>query len=96
MSDCDKSLNIVPSDPKALFRRSQALENLQRFEEAYRDARQILNDDPNNKAIQPTLERLHQVVQERARQNAQTHTKIEQMSKIAFDLKEDKEKEKQQ
>lgn len=92
LNDCDKSLKIVPSDPKALFRRSQALENLQRYEEAYRDARQILNDDPNNKAIQPTLERLHQVVQERARQNAQTHTKIEQMTKIAFDLKEDKEK----
>lgn len=92
LSDCDKSLKIVPSDPKALFRRSQALENLQRYEEAYRDARQILNDDPNNKTIQPTLERLHRIVQERAKQNAQTHTKIEQMTKIAFDLKEDKEK----
>lgn len=92
LSDCDKSLKIVPSDPKALFRRSQALENLQRYEEAYRDARQILNDDPNNKTIQPTLERLHKIVQERVRQNAQTHTKIEHMTKIAFDLKEDKEK----
>lgn len=92
LSDCDKSLQIVPSDPKALYRRSQALESLQRYEEAYRDARQILNDDPNNKMIQPTLERLHKIVQERVRQNAQTHTKIEQMTKIAFDMKEDKEK----
>lgn len=30
LNDCDRSLEIAPSDPKALFRRSQALENLQR------------------------------------------------------------------
>lgn len=92
LSDCDASLQIVATDPKALFRRSQALESLERFEEAYRDARQVLNVDPANKAIQPTLQRLHQIVQERARQNAQTATKVEQMHKIAFGIEEDKEK----
>lgn len=92
LSDCDRSLEITPSDPKALFRRSQALENLERYEEAYRDARQILNDDPNNKTIQPTLERLHKIVQDRVRQHAQTHTKIEHMTKIAMELTESKEK----
>ncbi|KAH0811324.1 hypothetical protein GEV33_011467 [Tenebrio molitor] len=42
--------------------------------------------------IQPVLERLHRIVQERSRQNAQTSTKIESMTKIAFDLTADKEK----
>lgn len=92
LSDCDRSLEIIPSDPKALYRRTQALENLQRYEEAYRDARQILNDDPTNKTIQPTLERLHRIVQDRVREHAQTHTKIEQMIKIALELTETKEK----
>lgn len=92
VEDCNKSLEIVPNDPKALFRRSQALENLERFEEAYRDARQILNDDPNNKTVQPLLERLYKIVQERAKQNAQISTKVESMTKIAFDITADKEK----
>jgi tetratricopeptide (TPR) repeat protein len=92
VSDCDKSLAIVPNDPKALYRRCQALECLERYEEAYRGATQIFKDDPNYKMIPPVLERLHRIVQERSRQNAQTSTKIESMTKIAFDLTADKEK----
>lgn len=92
LEDCDKSLQIVPTDPKALFRRCQALEALKRYEEAYRDATQIFKDDPTNKVVQPVLERLHKVVQERARQNAQTSSKLESMVKIAFDLTETKDK----
>lgn len=92
LEDCNKSLSIVPSDPKALYRRCQALENLQRYEESYRDATQIFKDDPSNKIIQPVLERLHKIVQERAKQNAQISTKIESMTKIAFDLEADREK----
>ncbi|KAJ8954660.1 hypothetical protein NQ314_007060 [Rhamnusium bicolor] len=88
LEDCDKSLQISPLDPKALFRRCQALEGLKRYEEAYRDATQIFKDDPTNKAIQPILERLHKIVQEWARQNAQTSSKLESMTKIAFDLTE--------
>ncbi|XP_026731290.1 protein unc-45 homolog B [Trichoplusia ni] len=92
IKDCDEAIRIVPEDPKALFRRSQALESLQRYEEAYRDAKTIFTVDPTNKAVQPVLARLHAVVQERARQNAQTSSKVEQMFKIAFELGEDIEK----
>lgn len=92
IKDCDKSLEIVPNDPKTLFRRSQALESIERFEEAYRDARQVLNADPNNTAIKPVLERLHHIVQERLRQNAQIQSKVEGMNKIAFDMTETTEK----
>ncbi|XP_045468199.1 protein unc-45 homolog B [Harmonia axyridis] len=92
VKDCDKCLKLVPSDPKALYRRCQALEKLERFEEAYRDATQIFKDDPNNKAIQPNLERLYRIVQERERKNAQTTTKLESMSKIAFEFTENIDK----
>ncbi|KAJ0173002.1 hypothetical protein K1T71_011178 [Dendrolimus kikuchii] len=92
INDCDESLRIVPEDPKALFRRSQALEKLERYEEAYRDAKTIFTVDPMNKAIQPVLSRLYAIVQERAKQNAQTGNKVEQMFKLAFTLNEDKEK----
>lgn len=90
--DCDEALRIVPEDPKALFRRSQALESLERFEEAYRDAKAIFTVDPTNKAVQPVLARLHTIVQERARQSAQTSNKVDQMFKLAFNLQEDIEK----
>ncbi|CAG4933329.1 unnamed protein product [Colias eurytheme] len=92
IKDCDDALQIIPEDPKALFRRAQALENLERFEEAYRDAKIIFTVDPTNKAIQPVLGRLHAIVQERARNAAQTSNKVEQMFKLAFNIGEDKEK----
>lgn len=92
IKDCDEALQIIPEDPKALFRRAQALESLGRFEEAYRDAKTIFTVDPSNKAVQPVLSRLHAVVQERARQNAQTGSKVDQMFKLAFNITENTEK----
>lgn len=92
ISDCDAALKIAPEDPKALFRRCQALEALERYEEAYRDARAVLNNDPANKTVQPTLARLFKIVQERASKNSQTENKVDQMLKIAFDLAAEKEK----
>lgn len=90
--DCTKSLEISPNDQKALFRRVQALQALERHEEAYRDARTIWNNDPSFKPIQPILETLHAIVQEKVRQNAQTSTKVQKMFELAFDIAADKEK----
>lgn len=92
VSDCTKSLEIQPNDQKALFRRSQAFEALERYEEAYRDAKTIWNNDQKFKAIQPTLERLHLIVQERLRQNSQISTKVQKMIEIAFDVGAEKNK----
>lgn len=91
-NDCTKSLEIQPNDQKSLFRRVQALEAMERFEEAYRDARTIWNNDPSFKAIQPVLERLHKVVQTRGAENAQTSTKVKKMFEIAFDITAEKSK----
>lgn len=95
LDDCSKSLDGCPNDPKALFRRFQAYEGLERFEEAYRDLRTIHTQDPNNKIIKPHLERLHGIVQERARQRAQTSNKVTQMFQIAFDIAAAKDKREQ-
>lgn len=91
-TDCSKSLELQPNDQKALFRRVQALEALERYEEAYRDARTIWNNDPNFKPIQPYLERLHKIVQDRVTLNAQTSTKVKKMFEIAFDVGAEKSK----
>ncbi|XP_003697407.1 protein unc-45 homolog B [Apis florea] len=92
IKDCDEALKICPNDPKALFRRCQALESLERFEEAYRDARYIISADPTNKTIQPIAARLHEIVQERYRQNSRVSAKVSQMMDIAFEMKENNEK----
>ncbi|XP_076278905.1 protein unc-45 homolog B-like [Lasioglossum baleicum] len=87
IKDCDESLKICPNDPKALFRRCQALEALERYEEAYRDARYIISYDPGNKAIQPIAARLHEIVQERYKQNSRVSAKVSQMMDIVFEMK---------
>ncbi|XP_071627994.1 protein unc-45 homolog B-like [Temnothorax longispinosus] len=56
IEDCDSALKICCN--KALYRRCQALEALERFEEAHRDAEIIISSDPNNKDIQFVKERL--------------------------------------
>jgi tetratricopeptide (TPR) repeat protein len=90
--DCTKSLELAPNDQKALFRRCQALEALERFEESYKDARTVWNNDPSFKPIQPILERLHKIVEERVRLNAQTSTKVKTMFDLAFDISAAQEK----
>uniref|UniRef100_T1H3A6 Uncharacterized protein n=1 Tax=Megaselia scalaris TaxID=36166 RepID=T1H3A6_MEGSC len=69
-----------------LFRRSQAYESIGKYEEAYKDAVDLLKSDPNNKTVQPILERLHKITQQRATENAQTSTKVNKMINLAFDL----------
>lgn len=86
--DCSASLNIVADDPKALFRRCYAYEQLGKYEEAYVDGKQCLLADPANKEIQPVLSRLHPIVQEKVKENAQLSNKIESMFKFAFTIEE--------
>lgn len=83
IKDCDDSLQICPNDPKALFRRCQALEALERFEEAYRDAKNIILFDPNNKSVQPIAARLHEIVQERYKENSRVSAKVRLLNQNA-------------
>ena len=60
-----KALEIIPNDPKALYRRCQAYENLGKVEDAYKDAAAIIKVDPKNTAVQPILKRLNPIIQEK-------------------------------
>ena len=48
VDDCTKSLELIPNDPKALFRRCQAYEALNKVDSAYADAKEVHNLDPKN------------------------------------------------
>lgn len=86
IEDCTESLRLAPNDPKALFRRAQAYDALNKPEEAYKDATVLFKADPGNKSVQPMLERLHLIVQEKIAKNAKTSTKVLQMMELAFDF----------
>ncbi|XP_059485604.1 protein unc-45 homolog A [Neocloeon triangulifer] len=90
--DCDAAIEICPTDPKALFRRANALEALGRVEEAYRDATNAMKSDPTNKELQPLLSGLHLKVQEKIKEQAKTSVKVEQMMELSFDPSQDSEK----
>lgn len=85
-------LESSPNDPKALYRRCQALEKLNRFEEAYRDATHLLRVDPANKEVQPVLSRLYEKVQEYAKKNSEVNIKITNMYNYAFNPAETENK----
>lgn len=52
----------------------------------------MLENEPSNKAIQPVLERLHNIVQKRYHENTLTINKVNKMKEIAFDIEQDREK----
>lgn len=56
------ALEITPDDIKALFRRCQAYEQLEKFNEALEDARAVIRLNPKNSAIQPIIKRLEEIV----------------------------------
>jgi len=53
------------NDIKALFRKCQALEQLEKYGDAYKDALQLIKLDPKNKAIIPIMQRLSVINQEK-------------------------------
>ncbi|XP_024875498.1 protein unc-45 homolog B-like [Temnothorax curvispinosus] len=82
VEDCNSALKICCN--KALYCRCQALEALERFEEAYRDAEIIISSDPNNKSFQCIVERLHKIVQER-KERSHISAKVSKRLDLAFD-----------
>lgn len=90
--DCDLALELSPNDPKALFRRCQAYEAMDKIDLAYADAKLVHNLDPKNKAIEPVLIRLHKAVQAKLAEMAKTSNKVKNMFDIVFNLEADNEK----
>lgn len=81
-------------DTKALFRRCQALESLDRFNDAFKDARQMIHFDPKNKAAEPVLRRLAAKIENVVKEQNNTSNKVKQMFHFMFDNGDDNTPEK--
>ncbi|XP_037078852.1 protein unc-45 homolog B-like [Pollicipes pollicipes] len=92
ISDCTEVLEQSPYEPKALYRRCQALEALGRVQEAYRDARHLHNQQPDSRDVQPLLARLHKAVQKQMEESAQITNKVQNTYKYVFDITQEKQK----
>lgn len=73
---------------KALFRRSQALQQLGRLEQAVSDLQRCLSLEPRNKAFQEALRALGSSMHEKMKTMSCTDSKVEQMFQILLDLEE--------
>ena len=62
---CLPALDLTPNDPKALYRRCLAYENLGKVEEAYKDAAMLIKVDPKNTSVTPVLSRLTPIIKEK-------------------------------
>ncbi|NXE71238.1 UN45A protein, partial [Calcarius ornatus] len=82
-------------DVKALFRRSQALQQLGRTDQAISDLQRCLSLEPRNKAFQEALRALGSSMHEKMKAMSCTDSKVEQMFQILLDL-EEKDAEKKQ
>lgn len=92
VQDATSSLDLVPDDPKALYRRCQAYEKLNKTEDAYKDAAALMKADPKNTAVQPILKRLNPIIQEKVKEQNSTSSKVSQMFNLTFDPNCEKEK----
>ncbi|XP_071632575.1 protein unc-45 homolog B-like [Temnothorax longispinosus] len=81
VEDCNSALKLCNS---ALRIRCKALEALERFEEAYRDAEIIISSDPNDEDSRRIAERLRKIVQERKERSHSA--KVLEMLDLAFDM----------
>lgn len=92
INDCTRALELVPNDPKTLFRRCQAHEALNQVDSAYKDAREVHRVDPKNPAIEPVLVRLHKAVSLKLNELSQTSNKVKNMFEIVFDVTKEVDK----
>ncbi len=58
-------MRAAPDDTKALFRRTQALQGLNRLDDSLRDAKRLLNIDPKNKQFIEYIQKLTRVIQDK-------------------------------
>ncbi|KAJ1180102.1 hypothetical protein NDU88_005326 [Pleurodeles waltl] len=94
-ADATKAIDVDGGDVKALFRRSQALEKLERLDEAIVDLRRCLVLEPKNKIFQEALRSLGVLVQQKVQRMSSTDSRVEQMFQILLD-QEEKDMEKKQ
>ncbi|XP_068945358.1 protein unc-45 homolog B [Petaurus breviceps papuanus] len=91
-SDASKAIDINASDIKALFRRCQALEQLGKLDQAFKDVQRCATLEPKNQNFQETLRRLNSSIHEKLHVQFSTDSRVQKMFEILLDEKSETEK----
>ncbi|XP_064525469.1 protein unc-45 homolog A isoform X1 [Pseudopipra pipra] len=94
-ADATKAIEADGRDVKALFRRSQALQQLGRLDQAVGDLQRCVSLEPRNKAFQEALRALGSSMHEKMKTMSCTDSKVQQMFQILLDPKEEDADKKQ-
>ncbi|XP_015981029.2 protein unc-45 homolog B [Rousettus aegyptiacus] len=84
-SDASRAIDINSSDIKALYRRCQALEHLEKLDQAFKDVQRCATLEPQNQNFQDTLRRLNTSIQEKLRVQFSTDSRVQKMFEILLD-----------
>ncbi|XP_037347325.1 protein unc-45 homolog B isoform X2 [Talpa occidentalis] len=84
-SDASRAIDINSSDIKALYRRCQALEQLGKLDQAFKDVQRCATLEPRNQNFQETLRRLNTSIQEKLRVQFSTDSRVQTMFEILMD-----------
>ncbi|XP_061585028.1 protein unc-45 homolog B [Cololabis saira] len=91
-SDASKAIDVDAADIKALYRRCQALEKLEKLDMAFKDAQRCATLEPKNKTFLDTLRRLGAKIQAKLKTTFSTDSRVQKMFDILFDEEIGKEK----
>uniref|UniRef100_A0A673L594 Protein unc-45 homolog B-like n=1 Tax=Sinocyclocheilus rhinocerous TaxID=307959 RepID=A0A673L594_9TELE len=89
---CD-SIDVDAADIKALYRRCQALEKLDKLDMAIKDVQRFSTLEPKNKTFLETLRRLGAEIQQKLKTTFSTDSRVQNMFDILFSDESDKEKQ---
>ncbi|XP_064839686.1 protein unc-45 homolog B-like isoform X3 [Oncorhynchus masou masou] len=91
-SDASKAIDVDAADVKALFRRCQALEKLDKLDMAFKDVQRCSTIEPKNKTFLETLRRLGAEIQAKLKTTFSTDSRVQNMFDILLDEEMDKDK----
>ncbi|XP_074119651.1 protein unc-45 homolog B isoform X2 [Sminthopsis crassicaudata] len=91
-SDASKAIDINASDIKALFRRCQAMEQLGKLDQAFKDVQRCATLEPQNRNFQETLRRLNSSIHEKLHVQFSTDSRVQKMFEILLDENSETEK----
>ncbi|XP_069758538.1 protein unc-45 homolog A-like [Narcine bancroftii] len=84
-ADASKVIEADGKDVKALFRRSQALQELGRLDQAFADIQRCAVLEPKSRVFQESLRKIAATIQEKVQLQSSTDSRVEQMFNILLD-----------
>ena len=90
VDDANKVLLANSDDTKALFRRSQAYKELNKFEESLRDAKRLIQLEPKNAQFVTYIQGLTRIITDKTNEQRSTKSQVKSMLEFTTDQNQEK------